>query len=103
MYQLRRPLDLTLGRIRIAPVRVLCSDRTVRSVDNKLGMLIVRNNTSYLDSFRLGSRAYSSSCVALTLDLPSAVRMGRYMLIVSHLSILRIHEAETEDCFSRCC
>lgn len=67
------------------PVRISFADSAISAMDKQFRFLVTGNFTGYLNSFSL---CVSTNCCSLSscaYDLPSAVRMGCYMLVSSHM------------------
>ena len=58
---------------------------TIRSVNKQFSFLIARDLSGYSNSFCLSLSAICSFGVSRAFNLPTSIRMRRYMLILSHL------------------
>lgn len=67
---------------------ILIPNSPIGTVDNNFRTLIARNITRNSDCIFLCCGSCSSTRIAFTFNLPSAVRMGSDMLILSHQSHL---------------
>ena len=66
------------------PVRILLTDFPGNPVNQPFGLLVDGNFACNIDGIFLGSGAYSSPSVPSSLNLPSALGVRSYMLILSH-------------------
>ena len=79
---------LSLRRERIVTIRVALSDTTVFPVDEQFRLLIFCNAHCNINCFGLCRSVCGSFGVPFAFDLPPAVRVWRYMLILPHMFLL---------------
>jgi len=78
------PIQLTLRRERIVPIRILGTDAAIGSVDYPFGILVHGNGSGDCRSFLLCGSTHSGSAVACTFYLSATFGMRGYMLILTH-------------------
>ena len=76
-------LKLPSWRERIMTMRILVTNFSIRSMDNKFGFLVARDTSCNLDCLCLGFGSCCSAGIAFTFYLPSTVGVRSYMLILS--------------------
>ena len=65
-------------------VGILSSDLPVCTVNEEFRMLVLGNDSACRYGFLLGRRSDGSPGIASALDLPTTLRMGRDVLVLSH-------------------
>lgn len=65
-------------------VGIFSPDLAVCTVNQEFRMLVLGNDSACRYGFLLGRRSDGSPGIASTLDLPTTLRMGRDVLVLSH-------------------
>lgn len=71
-------------------VGIFGSDLPVCTVNQEFRMLVLGNDSACRYGFLLGRRSEGSSGITSALDLPTTLRMGNNMLVLSHTLTSRI-------------